>query len=143
MTELKSSLPFEEVKAASTLTIYPVALRDCGYKKARLNFIIDDEQIVANLYEVTNEKVLGYLPSRVWHNDGFNLLYYIGEAMPSQARPFGDKPVYCFHIPLSTKPIEYDANWRVFIDQIAVRDDMYLFVMFNEDQYQDIVNEIL
>ena len=139
----ESSLPFAEVKAASTMTIFPLALQSCDSKMAVLNFIIDDKQITAPLYEITNEKVLGYLPSRVWYDGGISLLYYISEALPDQARPFGDKPVYCFYIPIGTKPIEYDANWRVFIDQVKTDSGMLLVVMFNESEHKNIVNKVI
>jgi len=150
MTELKSSLPFEEVKQQmeeekrlNTMTIKTVSVSQCKSRRVRLEMEADGVPLDVALYEIDNEKVLGYLPSKVfWHNDdGLRLLYYVSPALPDQARPFGEKPVYCFYTMLDNANFTYDANLRVFLDQIPTPAGYILVCMFNEDQYKHIVRE--
>lgn len=150
MTELKSSLPFEEVKEAiaeekrlNTMTITTVLLDRCKSTRARLNMEADGVPLDVVVYEIDNEKVLGYLPSKVWwHTDeGLELLYYVSPALPQQARPFGDEPVYCFYTLMENQSFTYDATWRVFLDQVQTPAGTLLVCMFNKDLYEHIVRE--
>jgi hypothetical protein len=146
MEELKSSLPFDEVKEAlrqNTVTITSVSLSDYKMRKVLTNIDRGDEPLSVSLYTMDNEKVRGYMPSKVWWDGGINMLYYTSPTMPVAARPFGDAPVYCFTTSLTGQDITYDANWRVFIDQIITPTGVLLMVMFDEETYRDIIHKEL
>lgn len=144
MSELKSTLPLEEAKAINTMTITTRLLKSFDHKRVLVNFDHNGEPVETTVYTLIDEKVAGYLPSKVWWDDKKDdlcLLYYVSQALPDQARPFGNKPVHCFVIDYDHGDVEYDPMWRVFIDQVKTPYGMMIVVMFNDDLYKQIVNK--
>jgi hypothetical protein len=143
VSDLKSTLPPpEEMKALQTMTVTTKKLADFTSKKVKVNFFTDGEPVTAALYEIDDPKIVGYMPSKMWwSNDGLYMLYYTCQGMPAAARPFGDKPVYCFCFLYENREVEYDANWRVFLDQINTPGGMLFVAMFGNDLYNEIVKE--
>lgn len=144
MSELKSTLPLEEAKAINTMTITTRLLKSFDHKRVLVNFDYNGQPVETTIYTLTDEKVAGYLPSKVWWDDKKDdlcLLYYVSPALPDQARPFGTKPVHCFVIDYDHGDVEYDPMWRVFIDQVKTPTGMMIVVMFNDDLYKQIVNK--
>jgi hypothetical protein len=157
MTELKTSLPIEEVRALRTMCIATINLnpRECDHTEVTTSFsksemTVDgklnperDVPVDAILYKITDPVVVGYLPTKVFYDEagGLQLMYYVSAALPDSVRPLGtDKPVYCFSFPLAfPSTYTYDASLRVFIDQITTPHGVRCIVMFGQDEYDQII----
>lgn len=157
MTELKTTLPVEEVRALNTMIIATINLnpRESDYTTVTTSFAktemtIDgqlnpekDVLVDAILYKIIDPVVVGYLPSKVFYDEigGLRLMYYVSAALPDAVRPLGtEKPVYCFSFMLDfPATFTYDASLRVFIDQILVPGGVRCVVMFGQDEYDKII----
>lgn len=138
---MKSLLPSQgDVCASQMMRIYRTQLNKYKYNNIKTNIELVDETsgkrstASPNVYRIDDEKILGYMPSKIWHDtDGFNLLYYTSPALPHTARPFGDKPCYAFTLFVRYgTSVEYDWQTRIFIDQIPTKVGMAYVFMFSE-----------
>lgn len=97
----------------------------------------------AGVIKVDNESTLGYIPTKCWYdhaNAAIVLLYYISSALPNAARPFGNKPCYIYTVKTTDYlVVEYDAETRIFIDQVATDEGMMYMFIFGEDDMQKVL----
>lgn len=140
---MKSILPpVGEVKAAQSMRIYRTTIDKFKYTQVKTHIEFVDEttgertNASPNVYRIDDEKILGYMPSKIWHHEGtFNLLFYTSPMMPDTARPFGNAPCYAFTLFVRDgTSVEYDWQTRIFIDQIPTIIGMaYVFIFAEAD----------
>lgn len=140
---MKSLLPSQEaVNTAQMMCIYRTRLGLFKHNNVKTNIELVDTQTgrrsyaSPNVYRIDDPKVIGYMPSKMWHDDnGFNMLFYTNPAMPDAARPFGTNPCYAFTLYVREgTSVEYDWQTRIFIDQIPTNVGMaYMFIFAEAD----------
>jgi len=95
-------------------------------------------RITAAIYRLTDDRIIGYMPSRAfYHENKLFLLYYVNPDMPVASRPFGGDYCYAFvhRFDPSEGELIYNADTRVFIDQVINNDGQMNFLfMFGESQ---------
>lgn len=145
---MKSLLPSaSEVNETQMMRIYRSQLNNFKYNNVKTNIELVDEtngeRTIAspNIYRIDDPKTIGYMPSKIWHDDdGFNMLFYTNPAMPNAARPFGDRPCYAFTLFVRYgTSVEYDWQTRIFIDQIQTKVGMAYVFLFSEADAKSIM----
>lgn len=150
MEQEKSSLPpLEEIIEQASMKIvtikisaFPSELWETNvYKQAGGGRRVP---LVARVYEVDDRavEVQGYLPSKIWYDDGLYGLFYVNETLPKAARPFKGKLYVMYTYIDPNVVLDYDANIRVLIDQVLMQDGKmaHLFV-FGEEQATSLLVE--
>lgn len=135
------------VATAQKMRIYRTQLCDFPYNHVKTHLDLVDERtkkrsaVSANIYRIDDPNVIGYMPSKIWHDDGgFNMLFYTSPALPNAARPFGDKPCYAFTLYVRYGiSVEYDWQTRIFIDQIQTKVGMAYVFLFSEVDAKSIM----
>lgn len=156
---MESNLPnFEEMVAQHTVRIERLRLGDMtsSPRTLKLNTVTAgssiEQPITVELYELNDDRVRGYLPSKVWYRDpGYdvdercygdhiNMVFYTSGAFPDIAKPFGTGKAWMCVVPIDDyTTVTYPVGTRIFIDQIQTPTvTLYTFV-FGEDAYDDIV----
>ncbi len=95
----------------------------------------------ARMCEITNESVLGYVPSKIFNTgwDEFLLMFYINDTLPEAVRAF-KKKTYMMWAPICKhESLLYDVNARMFMDQIKTETGLIYVFLFDEDNYDLIV----
>lgn len=118
------------------MRIYRVALNsfESQVRETSIDMVNDEtgmaSTVVASVYKVDDLTINGFMPSKVWYDGGFQLLYYVSPSLPDRARPFGYDPCYVFSVCVPDgESIVYDWNISLFIDQIMTSNGMlYLFI---------------
>ena len=145
---MKSLLPSAaEVNETQMMRIYRTQLNQFKYRNIKTNIEFVDETsgkrtcASPNIYRIDDPKVVGYMPSKIWHDDdGFNLLFYTSPSLPNAARPFGDRPCYAFTLFVRYgTSIEYDWQTRIFIDQVQTKVGMAYVFLFSEADAKSIM----
>lgn len=156
---MESCMPnVEDVVAQNTVRIERVCLGDMpsGPRTLKLHTIKKgssiEKRIYAEVYELADDRIRGYLPSKVWYRDPnvpvdehffgvfVHMVFYVSGAFPEHALPFGTGKAWMVVIPVDDDTtITYPVGTRIFIDQIQTpTQTLYTFV-FGEDAYGDIV----
>lgn len=143
MNELSSFLPPVEPTEVKRMRIERLHLQSFPMNRCKTKFTLANkgESIFAQVYKVDNESTRGFIPTKVWSEDGqFHFLYYVSEFLPKAARPFGDDPCYVFCVYTKNGDvIEYDADIRIFIDQIQTPIGMAYVFIFGETEMRRVL----
>ena len=143
--EYQSNLPsVEEVMEEKRRKLMNVKVRsvpDYEWKKVRsLLEYGDGEDVYVNICQISGEEA-GYIPSKVWYDNGFKLLFYMNDSMPDEIRPFSDE-TYLMYFKLEVdKVLKYDIDIRMFMDQIMTDIGMVYFCVFGKSNYKLIIGE--
>lgn len=147
---IKEEIEMQRMRV-TTISILP-----CRWKVVETNFDISygmnptTVPFRAEICELDEEEVRGYLPSKVWwekvvgdksarEHGTFKLLYYVNEQMPQTVRPFGGK-IYAMKAYVSDGSLYYDSAIRMFVDQIMTDGGMVYFFIFDELTMKEILN---
>lgn len=133
--------PLEEIREANTMRIIVVDSNDFAKEVLKTSMFSvghDDERepLYATVVKITDERVKGFMPSKVWWDDAteqFQLLYYVNPSLPKATKPFKDN-TYMMYVYVDNCPeLEYDLSMRLFIDQVNTVYGMMHVIMFGDE----------
>jgi hypothetical protein len=145
----KSGLPpLQEVVEQVTMRIITVNTNSMPKVVKETTLTVTNERghksnVVAPIIEITDSRVQGFMPSKIWWNDSddsFDILFYVNNSLPKAVRPFKDK-MYLMSFYPQSMTVEYDVNVRLFLDQIKTNAGMAFVVMFGDESYKSLVIE--
>lgn len=149
---LTSSMPpIEQVKDLYTMKMERIVVEDYPWKQCDTHIDIrvrgsGEVRAVVDLYTVSEPRVQGYLPSKVWMSRTRDLshvtemVFYCNPTLPDGARPFGDGPMYCWMMAVSSDmTVEYDVEARVFVDQVVFEGAVWYVFVCGEDQLGKLI----
>lgn len=140
MNELSSFLPLIEPHDTPKMRIERITLESFPSHRCKTNIhlatSVGTSPIFAHVYKIDNPLTNGFIPTKVWHaDDSLQFLYYVSKFLPPAARPFGDDPCYVFVVyTRDGDAVEYDADIRLYIDQVLTPCGMAYVFIFGEQE---------
>ena len=103
--------------------------------------------LVATLYKINDERVKGFIPTKVWVDvedvtPYFNVLYYCTPTLPQAATPFKGDTYLMYFMPSEGDVVEYDFNIRFFMDQVPSikhKGAVWFVAIFGDEVYDDLI----
>ena len=142
---MESTLPsLEEMREANTMKIVSIGTKFLSKSVVKTGLHRCDAAgcvypVVGDLYVIDDQRVQGFMPSKVlWCDDEYRVIYYVCHSLPQNVRPFeGNTYMLVFDVAVNDV-IEYGMTMRLFIDQIVVDDRVKYIVMFGDETYNEI-----
>lgn len=151
MSELKSCMPgFEEVRSQYVMKMIQVRMSDLkchGHKETFVEYSTGNDTnrkpLYATVYEVTDPRLVGFPPAKVWQQDGeIYMLFYATEGAIHAGRPFGDSSVFIFAFSVDyDQVVEYDVGMKVLIQQIPFGPKTTYVFSFASSEYENVIND--
>lgn len=156
--ELKSNMPSageaEQMRLEQVMRIELVVVTDGEADVVELNIdtVLGNgagarKPVVCNMWTIDEDRVRGYLPSKVWwdHQRRLHAVFYCSSALPAAVRAFGDGPTYVCTVAINEwATVEYSTEMRLFIDQVQMPDGgTWYVIMFGENERSKIVAKLV
>lgn len=151
----QSGLPsLEQVREEQTMRIYTINTKQFPSKRVETTLRLtnpvgtpNDRPMIGVLINIDDKRIKEFMPSKVWaseqtqrHEVVFDVLFYVNTTLPKAVRPFKDNTYLLYFFPGYGDVIEYNAEMRIFMDQVHVpKFGTAYVIMFGEETYNDII----